>query len=106
MSAQSIIPYLVREVLRQLGDTFRTKELSRHPTMLQGHAGLTSHSHYHAFVGKYLSEHCDDVERIGDSSTDEGALWRNKLSSEGASIQAGNISDHASSGARSAMPER
>jgi hypothetical protein len=79
MSQDSFITEVVRQCLRQLGASFRTKELSRHPLMLAGHQALGNRRNYHSMVGAYLSRYCPDVVRIDSASNDDGALWSNQL---------------------------
>lgn len=79
MPKPSIVLPAVRDTLKQLGTTFRTKQLSQHPLMLREHAGLASHRNYHAIVGRFLAAHCDDVERLDVPANDQGVLWRNRL---------------------------
>lgn len=70
----------VQAVLRELGPTFFTKEVSRHPAMLAAHPQQAQHSHYHAFVGKFLSRECDDVRIIeGQKHKQHGERWQNLL---------------------------
>jgi hypothetical protein len=79
MSQNSFNTEIVRQCLRQLGASFRTKELSRHPLMLARHRDLVNRRNYHAMVGTYLSKDCPDVVRMQSRSNDDGALWSNQL---------------------------
>jgi hypothetical protein len=79
MSEKSIRKDIVRQVLKILGPTFRTKELSTHQVMLEAHANLSSNSQYHAWVGKFLSQYCDDVRNLSKSQHARGAQWENLL---------------------------
>jgi len=71
---------IVRQCLRDLGEHFRTMDLSQHADMLAGHPEQSSHTQYNAWVGKYLSQQCPHVRRAEARSNARGALWRNRLS--------------------------
>lgn len=90
MSKQQIEKHTVQETLRQLDETFYTKDLSNHPLMLAAHPELKNHSHYHAFVGKFLSTECDDVKQIDGGHKKHGARWRNLLAAAGGPIRPAN----------------
>lgn len=44
------------EVVTGLGSAFKTRDVSENPRMLKAYADLLHHTHYHAFVGRALSE--------------------------------------------------
>lgn len=79
MTRQRFDRNTVQAVLRQLDPTFYTKDLSNHPAMLAAHPELVDHSHYHSFVGSWLSSECDDVAQIDGGNKKRGARWRNRL---------------------------
>ena len=71
---------IVRECLRQLGEQFRTKDLSEHALMTAGHPIEAADRQYHASVGRYLSKECPHVTRlVAPYSKKRGELWRNHL---------------------------
>ncbi|MEO8183597.1 MAG: hypothetical protein ABI895_32600 [Deltaproteobacteria bacterium] len=86
MSENSFNTEVVRQCLRQLGASFRTKELSQHPLMLARHQELVNRRNYHATVGTYLSRHCSDVVRVDIGTNEDGALWSNRLGVEAVDV--------------------
>ena len=52
---------VARAVVAECGDSFVTKDVSQDERMLASHASLCLHSHYHAFVGRALSEHRNEL---------------------------------------------
>ncbi|MEZ4266748.1 MAG: hypothetical protein R3F39_10250 [Myxococcota bacterium] len=79
MSQDHIRAAVVRRALAEMGGTFRTKELSGHALMLDGHPELRDQRNYHAWVGRYLSAHCTDVVRTPASNHPDGAMWINQV---------------------------
>src|SRR5687768_5659968 len=72
MSEKQIRPDVVRKVLPSLKEEFRTKDLSEHALMKEAHPALCSHSLFHAWVGKFLAQHCDDVTSISKTNHSRG----------------------------------
>ena len=77
MGSNDISLYTLREVVASLGQFFATKDVSEDIRMKQAHPNLTDHSHYHAFVGRALSEHraqlgIDETQK----STSRGSRWK------------------------------
>ena len=70
---------VVRECLGQLGEQFRTKELSQHALMLARHPQEASDGQYNVWVGRYLSRQCAHVTRIEAPRSSSGELWSNGL---------------------------
>lgn len=59
------------------GTQFRTKVVSRHPTMLAAHAAVASARNYHSVVGKMMKANADfvGVRLVGTSRPPDGRLW-------------------------------
>lgn len=51
MSRKLISVQVLKQVVRDLGDVFTTKDVSEDPRVMNVHRKLAGHSHYHAFVG-------------------------------------------------------
>ncbi|MGI6741656.1 MAG: hypothetical protein ACOX7C_09355 [Brevefilum sp.] len=77
MSRKMISVQAISEVIKDLGDTFTTKDVSEDLRMREVHRQLTRHSHYHAFVGGALSDHRAelDIKEI-QKKTSRGSIWQ------------------------------
>lgn len=67
----------LKEVVADLGPIFKTKDVSEDPRMRKTYADLVRHSHYHAFVGRALSEYraqlkIDEIRK----GTPRGSQWK------------------------------
>ncbi len=72
--SDSIDDEIIKKVLELLPDQFHTKDVSGHPLIRKGHPDLVSHTHYHAFIGKFLKNNLRD---------DKGFLLLKELKSGG-----------------------
>ncbi|MBX7112616.1 MAG: hypothetical protein K1X87_12330 [Dehalococcoidia bacterium] len=57
MSWKSVQSRVMKQVVAGAGREFATKDISEDERMITAHPELVGHSHYHAFVGRALSEH-------------------------------------------------
>lgn len=66
----------LKEVVAGLGTVFTTKDVSEDPRMTKAYPDLARHSHYHAFVGRALSEYRAqlEIEEIR-KRTPRGSQW-------------------------------
>ena len=64
----------IRNALDEMPARFRTKDLSNHKDMITAHKVFLNETHYHSVVGRYLSEH---DEELGIRCTDRcnNAKW-------------------------------
>ena len=67
----------LKEVVAGLGPIFKTKDVSEDPRMRKTYTDLARHSHYHAFVGRALSEYraqlkIDEIRK----GTPRGSQWK------------------------------
>ena len=81
MSHKDISLYVLKIVVSDLGTEFFTKDVSEDPRMTMHHFDLTDHSHYHAFVGKALSENHVElgIRKIGYHHK-RGSIWKKIIS--------------------------
>jgi hypothetical protein len=84
--SDSIDDNIIKKVIDLLPDQFYTKDVSSHPLMIQGHPDLIGHSHYHAFIGKFLkNDLCDERRNLLlkelASGGSRGSLWLKKYAS-------------------------
>jgi len=75
MSYKMIDPAVLRTALEQLPAEFQTKDLSNLESVRAAHPQVVGHSHFHAFVGRALSE-LPDVEQVGSGR--RGTHWRQR----------------------------
>ena len=75
MSYKKIDPAVLRAALEHLPAEFYTKDLSTLESVRTAHPHLVGHSHFHAFVGRALSE-LPDVEHVGSGKA--GARWHQR----------------------------
>ena len=68
---------VVREVIRELSvrGEFRTKDVSTHPKMVVAHSAYLKASHYHAVVGKVISQESALLSLRQGRRNDRGTLW-------------------------------
>lgn len=61
-------------------ETFRTRDVSRHPGMRQAHSELWDERSYNSCVGRYLSVHRSDLglTLLDETHHDKGVLWQRK----------------------------
>ena len=80
MSHKDISLYVLKIVVSDLGTEFFTKDVSEDPRMTTHHFDLTDHSHYHAFVGKALSENHVElgIRKIGYHHK-RGSIWKKSM---------------------------
>ena len=73
---------VVRVVVGQLGGQFSTRDVSDDGRMLTAHPSLRLHSHYHAFVGRAISEYRSElgVDELR-KGTARGSVWGKKATS-------------------------
>ena len=77
MSRKKISVQVMREVIKDLGGDFATKDVSEDIRMREAHPQLVKHSHCHAFVGGALSDHRAelDIKEI-QKNTSRGSRWQ------------------------------
>ena len=75
MIMDSIDTTVLQQVVRELPESFTTRDVSEHRTVLAAHAALSAHRHYHAFIGKKLKT-LPDLDHVGTGP--RGALWRKR----------------------------
>ena len=78
----------------QLPATFKTKDLSGHPSFLATHTDVAQLGNYHAIVGRYLMKNRDRLGLIqpGRPVDDRGSLWT-KVGSQAPSPCAGGTTE-------------
>ncbi len=79
MSRKLISVRVLKQVVKDMGDVFTTKDVSEDPRVMNAHRKLAKHSHYHAFVGGALSDHrrelgIDEIQK----GTIRGSRWQKK----------------------------
>jgi hypothetical protein len=84
MSRKAISVRVLKQVVKDIGDIFTTKDVSEDARVRNAHRKLAKHSHYHAFVGGALSDHrqelgIDEIEK----RTPRGSRWQKKRASSG-----------------------
>lgn len=84
MSRKLISVRVLKQVVKDMGDVFTTKDVSEDPRVMNAHRKLANHSHYHAFVGGALSDHrrelgIDELQK----RTPRGSRWGKKGSQSG-----------------------
>lgn len=81
MSHQALNVDTLASAIRDLGPVFQTKDVSEHASVLDAHTDLSTHSHYHAFVGKALMLHHVQLGIVhAGESKPRGAVWRKQPS--------------------------
>ena len=80
MGSKDISLYVLKMVVTDLGSEFFTKDVSEDSRMTKHHFDLTDHSHYHAFVGKALSDHHVElgIRKIGYHHK-RGSIWKKNM---------------------------
>ncbi len=80
MGSKDISLYVLKMVVADLGSEFFTKDVSEDSRMTKAHFDLTDHSHYHAFVGKALSEYQGElgIRKIGYHQK-RGSIWKKSM---------------------------
>lgn len=76
MSHLAVDVEALARAINDLGRCFHTKDVSEHASVRDAHPVLSTHSHYHAFIGKALMDH---HYRLGirhtGAGTARGAAW-------------------------------
>lgn len=80
MSWKLIRSDVVKQALRDLDEFVGTTDVSNHAAMIAAHPNLVRSNQYHAWVGRFLSSECDDVQLIPGRRKNNAELWRNLLS--------------------------
>jgi hypothetical protein len=77
MSHLAVNVDMLAEAVAALGPVFHTKDVSEHSSVRDGHAFISGHSHYHAFIGKALMLHHTrlGIVQVGENKA-RGAMWR------------------------------
>ena len=80
MGSKDISLNILKIVVADLSSEFFTKDVSEDSRMTTHHFDLTGHSHYHAFVGKALSENHVElgIRKIGYQHK-RGTIWKKNM---------------------------
>ena len=79
MSRKAISVRVLKQVVKDSGDVFTTKDVSEDPRVMNAHRKLVKHSQYHAFVGGALSDHRDKLGiKEVQKRTPRGSRWQKK----------------------------
>jgi len=83
MGSKDISFNALEMVVSDLGSEFFTKDVSEDLRMTKHHFDLAVHSHYHAFVGKALSEYQGElgIRKIGYHHK-RGSIWKKSMSED------------------------
>ena len=77
MSELSVDVEILASAVRELGPIFQTKDVSEQSSVRDAHPELTTHSHYHAFIGKALSLHHVQLGIVKEGEDGaRGTVWR------------------------------
>ena len=81
MGSKDISLFVLNLVVADLGSEFFTKDVSKDSRMTKAHFDLADHSHYHAFVGKALSENQAELGiRKNGYHHKRGSIWNKSIS--------------------------